>query len=191
LQVWNRKNVLWLCWSYSFIKTYVMANMIAHIECHMDKKNAIKWERRQWIDHMCLMSIGVIKYIQGMKTHSSTSTLQGIINVSSLKTQRVLWIMMVIEEGSTHDEPYIGEEKAEVLASRYRMWWRRTSECLSLGYQSCHEESHGSKCWYLLNQKINVTWTRRDVLIVQVKEIYCRHLKAKLLKSRSCWCPQT
>jgi hypothetical protein len=32
---------------------------------------------------------------------SSTSTLQRIINTSSLKTQRVVWIMMVIEEGST------------------------------------------------------------------------------------------
>jgi hypothetical protein len=32
---------------------------------------------------------------------SSTSTLQRIINVSALKTQRVVWIMMVIEKGST------------------------------------------------------------------------------------------
>jgi hypothetical protein len=26
-----------------------MTNMIAHLVCHIDKKNAIKWERREWI----------------------------------------------------------------------------------------------------------------------------------------------
>jgi hypothetical protein len=36
---------------------------------------------------------------------SSTSTLQRIINVSSLKTQRVVWIMTVIKEGSTRAWP--------------------------------------------------------------------------------------
>jgi hypothetical protein len=68
------KKVLWLCWSYSFIKTYVLANLIAHFECHKDKKNFIKWERREQIDHVCLMSIVAIKYIQDMKTYSQTST---------------------------------------------------------------------------------------------------------------------
>jgi hypothetical protein len=46
------------------------------------------------------MSIVVIKYTQDMKMYSSTTTLQRIVNISSLKTQRVVKIMMVIEEGS-------------------------------------------------------------------------------------------
>jgi hypothetical protein len=99
--VWNRKIVFWLCWSYSFIKTYVMTNMIAHLECRMHKKNFIKWERKEWVNHVCLMSTVVMKHIQDMKTYLSTSTLQRIINLCSLKTQKVVWIMMVIEEWST------------------------------------------------------------------------------------------
>jgi hypothetical protein len=75
--------------------------MIAHLEYHKDKKNFIKWERREWIDDVCLMSIVVTKYIQDMKTYSSTSTFQRIINMSSLKTHRVVWIMIVIKEGPT------------------------------------------------------------------------------------------
>jgi Zn-finger protein len=58
------------------------------------------------------------------KDDPSTSILQRIINLSSLKTQRVVWIMMVIEKGSTRlsrDESYIGEEQAGVLTSRYQM----------------------------------------------------------------------
>jgi hypothetical protein len=47
------------------------------------------------------MSIVVTKYVKDMRTYSSTSTFQRTINVSSVKTQRVVWIMMVIEEGST------------------------------------------------------------------------------------------
>jgi hypothetical protein len=53
-----------------------MANMISHLECHRDKKN-FKEENELII----------------------------IINVSSLKTQSVVWIMTVIEEGSTRAWP--------------------------------------------------------------------------------------
>jgi hypothetical protein len=53
-----------------------MANMIAHLECHKDKKN-FKEENEFII----------------------------IINVSSLKTQIVVWIMIVIDEGSTKAWP--------------------------------------------------------------------------------------
>jgi hypothetical protein len=49
-----------------------MANLIAHLEYHKNKKN-FKEENELII----------------------------IINVNSLKIQRVVWIMMVIEEGST------------------------------------------------------------------------------------------
>jgi hypothetical protein len=49
-----------------------MANMIAHLECHKDKES-----------------------------FREENELIIIINVSSLKTQSVVWIMMVIEEGST------------------------------------------------------------------------------------------
>jgi hypothetical protein len=31
--------------------TYVIANMIAHLECHKDKKNFIKEERKERIDY--------------------------------------------------------------------------------------------------------------------------------------------
>jgi hypothetical protein len=49
-----------------------MENMIAHLECHKDKKN-----------------------------FKAENELIIVINVSSLKIQSVVWIMMLIEEGST------------------------------------------------------------------------------------------
>jgi hypothetical protein len=53
-----------------------MDNMIAHLECHKDK------------------------------THfKEENELIIIINVSSLKTQSVVWIIMVIEEGSIRAWP--------------------------------------------------------------------------------------
>jgi hypothetical protein len=38
-----------------------------------------------------------------------------------IKDTRVMWIMMVIQQGLGPDEPYIGEEQVEDLASRYQM----------------------------------------------------------------------
>jgi hypothetical protein len=50
--------------------------------------------------------------------------------------------------------------------------WRRGTGCDGeeqvkcwVQYQSCHENLQSSKYWYLLNQEIKETWTRRDVLI--------------------------
>jgi hypothetical protein len=48
------------------------------------------------------------------------------------------------------------------------MWQRRSSGCLNLRYQTCHGESHISKCQSLLNHKEEVTWIISEVLI-----IYC------------------
>jgi hypothetical protein len=63
-----------------------MAIMITYLCMPYDKKNAIERERRKRVDHLCLMSIATMKYIQDMKTHSSTSTLQIIANISLSKT---------------------------------------------------------------------------------------------------------
>jgi hypothetical protein len=50
------------------------------------------------------------------------------------------------QQGLGRDEPYIGEEQVEELASRYRMEWRRASEWFSPRHQSCHRDLHSSKC---------------------------------------------
>jgi hypothetical protein len=50
---------------------------------------------------MYALCIVVIKHIQDMEMYSSTSILERIIKVGSLKIQRVMCIMMVIEEGPT------------------------------------------------------------------------------------------
>jgi hypothetical protein len=51
------------------------------------------------------MSTVVTKYVEYMRTYCSRSLFQRDINVCSLKAQRVVWIMMVIEEGSTRTWP--------------------------------------------------------------------------------------
>jgi hypothetical protein len=114
--------------------------------------------------------LNVIKTRRTSSSKKEENELMMIINISTLKTQRVVWIMMVIEEGSIrawswwtiHQRRASGSLDVEVPVCD----GEEASEYLSLRYQSCHIESHSSKCWYLWDQEIKVTWTRRDVLIV-------------------------
>jgi hypothetical protein len=63
-----------------FILQDICYGYVTHLCMPYDKKNVINRERRKRIDHLCLMSIATIRYIQDMKTYSSISTLQRITN---------------------------------------------------------------------------------------------------------------
>jgi hypothetical protein len=104
------------------------------------------------------MSIIDTKYVEDMRTYSSTSIFQRTINVCSLKTQRVVWMMMGIEEWSTRIWP------------RWTIHWRRESGRLGIEVPDVMEKrqvdvwvrdiNHAMKSHKALS--VNIFWIKKS-----------------------------
>jgi hypothetical protein len=71
-----------------------------------------------------LYILNVIKTRIISSSEKEENKLMMTTKICLLKTQRVVWIMMVIEKGAIRvgrDEPYIGEEQVEDLTLMYQM----------------------------------------------------------------------
>jgi hypothetical protein len=98
-----------------------MAIMITYLRMPYNKKNAINWERRKRIDHLCLMTIAAIKIYSRHK-----------------------YIFIYINITKNYQHKLIEDTRSHV---NHDGDWRRINKDLTMMNHASEKSKRGSWCW--------------------------------------------